>query len=158
MSSLRNIKAKMIMKKEINSSIVIKASPQEIWKTLVDLESYPDWNPFIVYAKGRIAKNEKINITTKPVGRNSFSFTPTINEVVRNKKIIWLGKAIVRGLFDGQHLFELHDNQDETTTFTQKESFSGLLIPFCKKMIEVDTLKGFILMNEALKKKVEEGK
>lgn len=145
----------MLMKKEIKTSIVIKASPEKIWETLVDLESYQYWNPFITYAKGKITIGEKLKITTKPVGGRAFSFTPTIKEVVKDKKLIWFGQAIVRGLFDGQHQFELQDNEDGTTTFTQKEFFSGLLIPFCKGMIEVDTLAGFVLMNEALKKKVE---
>lgn len=143
------------MKKEITSNILIDAHPREVWKILVDFESYPDWNPFIIMAKGDVAEGGKLNITTKPVGSKPFSFTPKITRVVKDKNITWLGKAIVRGLFDGQHCFELHDNGNGTTSFVQKESFSGLLIPFCKKMIEVNTLNGFISMNEALKKRVE---
>lgn len=143
------------MKKEIVSSIIINAHPEEVWKILLDFESYPDWNPFIIKAKGDIKEGENLNISIKPVGSNPFSFTPRITNVVENKKIIWLGKAIVRGLFDGRHCFELHQNEDRTTTFIQKESFSGLLIPFCKKIIGVNTLNGFILMNQALKERVE---
>lgn len=143
------------MKKEIVSSIIINAHPEEVWKILLDFESYPDWNPFIIKAKGDIKEGENLNISIKPVGSKPFSFTPRITNVVENKKIIWLGKAIVRGLFDGQHCFELHQNEDRTTTFIQKESFSGLLIPFCKKIIGVNTLNGFILMNQALKERVE---
>lgn len=143
-------------KKEITSNVLINAHPEEVWKVLVNLESYSGWNPFIIKAKGDIVEGGKLNITTKPVGSKPFSFKPMITKVVKGKNIIWMGKAIVRGLFDGQHCFELYENEDGTTTFVQKESFSGLLIPFCKKMIEVSTLNGFILMNEALKKQVED--
>lgn len=66
-----------------------------------------------------------------------------------------MGHLIIPGLFDGEHIFELIDNGDGTTTFVQRELFGGILIPFFKKMLDVNTKQGFELMNKALKEQVE---
>lgn len=143
------------MKREITTRIQINSYPEDIWKILVDLDSYSLWNPFIIAAKGKICEGQTINITIEPMKHKTFSFTPRIVEVIPNRKITWQGKTLVKGLFDGQHGFELNDNKDGTTTLIQKEHFSGLLIPLCKRMIEEDTLRGFNLMNEALRIRTE---
>ena len=38
--------------KELRSHIEIDAPPEEVWRVLVDLERYHEWNPFMVEARG----------------------------------------------------------------------------------------------------------
>jgi len=59
------------------------------------------------------------------------------------------------GLFDGEHKFELIDNNNGTTTFVQSEKFTGILVPLFRKMLDVNTRNGFSLMNEKLKELAE---
>lgn len=66
-----------------------------------------------------------------------------------------MGHLFIKGLFDGEHSFELIDNLDGTTTFIQSEKFEGILIPLFKKMLDVNTKEGFESMNKALKARVE---
>ena len=53
------------------------------------------------------------------------------------------------------HKFELTSN-GSTTTLTQSETFSGLLVPLVSSIVQ-DTERAFELMNNALKKKVQGG-
>lgn len=64
------------------------------------------------------------------------------------------GVDLFKGLFDGEHYFIIEDNLDGTSLFTHGEQFRGLLVGLLEKVLK-NTLKGFILMNEALKKRCE---
>ena len=83
------------------------------------------------------------------------TFTPRVLCFEKNKEFRWLGKLFVKGLFDGEHTFELIDNRDGSTTFRQSEKFSGVLVPFFDKLIEGSTRRGFEAMNERLKERAE---
>ena len=73
----------------------------------------------------------------------------------KNKEFKWIGKLLFKGLFDGEHRFQLMDNSDGTTTFIQSEKFSGLLVRLFAKKLDRETKGDFVAMNEALKKRVE---
>jgi hypothetical protein len=73
-----------------------------------------------------------------------------------NKEFRWLGHLLFPGLFDGEHSFELIDHGNGTTTFIQKETFNGILVPFFSNMLDVNTVNGFRLMNEKLKERAEQ--
>ena len=141
--------------KTITSEIVINSSPVEIWNVLTDFPSYPNWNPFIVSMKGNIIVNNKIEVKVKPVGSPEMTFKPIILSYTQNEEITWEGNLLIKGLFDGRHSFQLIDNMNGTTTFSQSETFKGIFVPFFKDMIENKTLKGFHLMNQKLKEIIE---
>jgi hypothetical protein len=144
------------MKKEIRTSIKINATHRQVWNTLVQTEKYPEWNPFITSFKGSIKVGEQVVAHIEPPGQKGMTFKPTILEVIENKTFRWLGKLFIKGLFDGEHIFEMIDNGDGTTTFIQREKFTGILVGLILKMIGNNTKAGFELMNETLKSKVEE--
>ena len=70
----------------------------------------------------------------------------------------WRGTVLMRGIFDGEHSFRLSEQAGGRCTFTNEESFSGLLVPFIMgKAIRSATRSGFEAMNQALKRQVERG-
>lgn len=143
------------MRREIKVAIRIEATPQQVWSVLSALELYSQWNPFITSAQGALVVGDKLEIVITPVNKSPTSFRPRVEEVVVEKRIVWKGVTILKGLFDGEHHLEIEDNHDGTITFTQKEVFTGALVPFFQNTIDVNTLQGFYLMNEALKKLAE---
>ncbi len=84
------------------------------------------------------------------------TFTPRVLAFEKNKEFRWLGHLFIKGLFDGEHRFELTDNSDGSTTFRQSEQFGGILVPLFNKMIEVNTRNGFEAMNKKLKERAED--
>lgn len=143
------------MAKEISTEITIAASPEKIWEILTDFNKYPNWNPFIKSIQGEAKVGQKITARIEPPDASGMTFKPTVLCFDTAKEFRWLGHLLFPGLFDGEHKFELIDNNNGTTTFIQSEKFKGILVPLFKKMLEVNSRNGFILMNEKLKELAE---
>lgn len=134
----------------IETQILINASPAQIWDIFADFKKYPDWNPFVKKLTGDVAEGNQIRILLPEM-----TFKPTVLKFETNKELRWLGKLFFKGLFDGEHYFVLQENEDGTTTFIHGENFSGMLVGLFKKKLNSETKAGFVAMNEALKKRVE---
>ncbi len=140
---------------EIITSINIRANSEKIWEVLMDFESHSSWNPFIRSIKGEVKVGKKINIHVGPSNTKGMKFQPVVEIHELNKIFQWQGHLMFKGLFDGQHRFELKQIDEHNTLFIHSEKFKGILVPLFKKSLENDTKKGFEQMNEALKKRVE---
>lgn len=141
------------MAKEINTEVIIHASPEKVWAILSNFEQYPQWNPFIKSITGEVKVGNKIKVTIQPAESKPMTFKPKVLTFEANKQLSWVGHLLFTGLFDGLHKFELFDNGDGTTTFKQSESFSGILVGLLN--LE-NTKKGFEAMNATLKQLSEQ--
>ena len=146
-----------VMAKEIKTEIIINAPIEKVWATLMNFEYYPKWNTFITSIEGKSEVGQKLKAFLQPPGAKGMTFKPKVLIVNPNQEFRWVGHLLFPGIFDGQHNFKLIDNGDNTTTFIQSENFKGILVPFLKKMIEINTVQGFRQMNEGLKREVERG-
>jgi hypothetical protein len=144
------------MKYELRTEILISASPQKVWEVLTDFENYPKWNPFIKSIEGKPLVGEKITVRLEPPDAKGITMTPKVLAFDVNKQFRWIGNFVLPGLFDGEHIFELTDNKDGTTTFIQRENFKGILVGSFKKMLDNNTKRGFELMNQQLKIRSEQ--
>ena len=140
----------------ISTEVIIEASPSRIWAVLTDADAYPRWNPFIRSMNGRLQEGETISIEVAPTGRSSMRFRPSVLVVKPEKELRWLGSVGIRGLFDGEHAFQLTQLAPRQTLFRQSERFSGLLVPLIMRGQNAEAArKGFIAMNDALKQRAE---
>lgn len=136
--------------KIIKTQIIINSTPEKVWQILTDFDKYPDWNPFILSLHGEVKPGKQIKINLPDM-----SFQPTILKFEKNKELRWIGKLLFKGIFDGEHSFEIEDNENGTITFKHEEIFNGILVkPFSKKL-DTDTKQGFELMNQKLKELAE---
>ncbi len=142
------------MNHALRSSIDIDAPPDVVWDVLTDLEAYDQWNPFIVSSSGSVAVGEQLTNRMEPPGGKGMTFKPRVTEVADQRVFEWLGRLVVPGVFDGRHRFELSE-RDGKTRLEQNEDFSGILVPFMRKSLDGQTLKGFEVMNAALKDRAE---
>lgn len=133
----------------LHTEITINATPQEIWEELTKFDSYPSWNPFITSLSGIPKKGNQLKADI-----GGMKFKPVVLESIKDKKLVWLGKLLFKGLFDGEHSFEIIPQQTGCK-FVQSEKFTGILVPLFKKKLVKDTKEGFISMNEKLKERIE---
>lgn len=152
---LLNTLNKSAMAKEIKTEILINATPAKVWSLLTNFENYPNWNPFIKSLKGDVKVGNKITVRIEPPEARGMTFKPKILCYEPNAELRWLGHLLFAGLFDGEHSFELINNENGTTTFKQSEKFNGILVPLFAKQLENNTRKGFEEMNEKLKELAE---
>lgn len=141
--------------KNLETEITINANSQEVWKVLMDHQEYSEWNPFIKHISGNTTQGENLKVTIQPEGKDPMDFTPIVLINQQEKEFRWLGHLFVKGLFDGEHYFQLETIGPNKTKFIHGENFSGLMSGALLKMIGDNTLNGFRSMNEALKAKVE---
>jgi hypothetical protein len=140
---------------EIKTQITINTTPDKVWAVLTDFDNYPNWNPFVTSLTGDVRVGNKITVRIEPPGASVNNFRPTVTAFEPNKKLSWLGVFLFRGIFDGEHKFELSNNGNGTTTFIQQEKFIGLLVPFFKKMLDSNIRRGFEALNNKLKELAE---
>lgn len=143
------------MAKEIITQIRIQATPLKIWSVFTEFAQYPHWNPFIKALDGDVRVGKKIRVHIQPPDSGSMVFKPKVLVYEENKKLSWIGRLLLPGIFDGEHAFELIDNGDGTTTFVQSEIFKGLLVPLFQKTLDNNTRRGFEQMNLKLKEMCE---
>ena len=138
----------------LETEIHITASPERVWSVLMDFDRYPDWNPFIRRARGRVEVGEKLEVVLSPPNGKDMVFRPTVKSVVNHSLFSWLGHLLFPGLFYGEHIFEVTGNESGCR-LVQKEKFSGLLVPLFWGRLDTDIRAGFNSMNNALKHRVE---
>ena len=141
--------------KELHSQIEIEAPAERVWQVLTDFAAYPEWNPFIRRVNGRPEVNEQLVVRMRPSGTKGMTFRPTVMKAVPNRQLRWLGRLLVPGLFDGEHIFEIEELDRDRVLFIQREVFKGLLVPLLARSLDRDTQRGFEEMNRALRERAE---
>ena len=141
--------------KELRTDIDIYGTIDQVWDVLTDFSSFPKWNPFIKKIEGELKLNSQLRVQIEPPGGKAMTFKPTVKILEPKNEFRWLGSLLLPGIFDGEHIFQLEQIDNNNTRFIHSENFSGLLVPLFWKSLNTQTRNGFEEMNKALKKKVE---
>lgn len=139
--------------REITTSVDIEAPVERVWAALTSFDYYPDWNPFIRHASGRLAVGETLTLRMFPAQGRPMTFRPKVLVVNPLKELRWIGRLGVRGVFDGEHIFKL-STTDRGSRLVQAERFSGALVLVAGGIVD-RTVNDFHRLNEALKRYVE---
>ncbi len=142
--------------RKVHTQIDIDAPAKKIWELITDLESYEQWNPFVVMGKGPIRQGEKITVRAQPDGKPGLTSHPVITKIVPGKELRWLGHFPLPGLVNGEHIHILEPLGKNRTRYIHDDEFTGLLLPLVWGRLESVTRTGFEKMNRALKKTAEE--
>jgi hypothetical protein len=92
------------MKHQLTTEIDIRATPQQVWDVLVDLERWSEWNPFVTSSEGVAEVGTRLVNRMETPGMRAVSIKPTVTEVDPGACFEWLGHLGVRGLFDGRQI------------------------------------------------------
>lgn len=140
----------------IETQIVIDAPPHKVWGILTDFPAMSAWNPFIRTISGTPAPGERLIVQIAPPGHSAMTFKPTVLIATPERELRWLGTFMGRWMFAGEHYFVLDQGSHGTTHITHGERFSGLLRPLIMRgQMLAATKRGFVAMNEALKRRSE---
>jgi hypothetical protein len=142
---------------EIQTKIDIASTPDRLWSILTDFPAYSSWNPFIRSIEGTVVKGKRLIVSIQPAAGRAMTFRPTVLVATPNLELRWLGHFLFRGVFDGEHYFQIAPSTPGRVHFVQGEKFSGLLVCLMKKSLDSGTKAGFVAMNQALKTRAESG-
>ncbi len=145
------------MRREYRTHVDISARAERVWEVLTDLESYKNWNPFILRARGRLREGSAIKIQFRLHNGLVIPAKPRIIKVEPCSRISWEGWLVTPRLLGGEHRFLLREMPQGVTRLTQREIYGGILLPWVWWHLKRDAEKGFHAMNQALKNRVEKG-
>jgi len=136
----------------IRAEVSIRASPEAVWKALVVSPAIP------IEIRNAICDRKIGQNLSVPMRSGGRSVTLTVRVLTADppRQIRWKGYVWIRGLFDGEHSFEIRADTGGITKLVQHETFSGLLLPFLGKMVR-DTKQEFERMNAAIRDAAEQG-
>ena len=140
---------------ELRTEIEIDASPAAVWRVLTDTSRFHEWNPFITKLTGELREGQRLNVTISPPEGSDMEFHPEVLVLRPEQELRWRGKMLAGFVFSGEHFFVLKATDEGRTRFSHGEDFSGFLVRFLKRQL-TDTARGFVYMNRALKRRVEE--
>jgi len=140
--------------RELRREIDIEAPPAAVWAILTDTGSYSEWNPFIPRLAGELREGAKLEVRIAPPGGRAMTFKPTVLAAKPERELRWLGRLLLPGIFDGEHILHIEPLDQNRTRFTQAERFSGLLVGLFRSTLDKTEL-GFEQMNAALKARAE---
>lgn len=141
--------------RSIDTKITIDAPCHIIWHHLMEFSKYKEWNTFITNLSGEAKAGRKLEVLINPPGGKPMRFKPTVTKYEAGRTLSWLGSIGFKGLFNGEHIFTCEAIDESKSVFTQKENFSGILLPLLWNSMYARTQKGFELMNQQLKERSE---
>jgi len=141
-------------KAEIAAETVIHAEPERVWRILLDVRTYSEWNRFMLVVQGEILPGHSLSVQARLSNLLRLRFDATITELEPPWRLTWVGRLPVPGLFTGVHTFGLK-RVPEGVRFVQSERYSGLLVPLMRRFLIDPSESGFRAMNEALRVRAE---
>ncbi|HVE13856.1 MAG TPA: SRPBCC domain-containing protein [Elusimicrobiota bacterium] len=139
----------------IEKQIDIDAAPEKTWAVLSDIDKWPEWNPFIHYAKGTLAVGNSLDVLVQPTGAKPIKGKGKVLVLEPGRRMVWVAKPFGAWILRGEHTFAVEPLPDGKSRFVQSETFTGILVPLLKGKFRRETEPGFLEMNAALKKRVE---
>ena len=140
---------------EVFSEIEIQAPAERVWQALIDFANYQKWNPFIRRISGQPKEGKRLRIHMELPGTKGRTFRPKILKAEPKHELRWLGRLLIPGLFDGDHIFTIEPIGSKRVRFVQREIFSGILVSFLLQGLDEKVRLGFEQMNQALKLRAE---
>ncbi len=141
---------------DVRTTVDIAVPREQVWDALTDVEGYRRWNSVLHHIGGRPSLGGEIRLRLTPPRGRSYSFSPTVTDLIPNQRFAWLGTTVTTGVFDGAHFFELTPTEDGTH-LVNGERFSGVLSPVFKRLLvnADDVAHGFDVMNQELRRHLE---
>jgi hypothetical protein len=140
--------------RSIRTEVGIDRPAAAVWAILVDIDRWPEWNPF-AKAGGRLAVGERLKVEIRPPGRKPMTFRPTVVRLDPGVELRWLGHLGVAGIFDGEHGLRVEPEGDRRCRFAHFETFTGVLAVPLLWLVGDASRRGFEAMNLALKARAE---
>ncbi|MET0067070.1 MAG: SRPBCC domain-containing protein [Candidatus Thiodiazotropha sp.] len=136
--------------KTVHTAIVIEAPRERVWEILIDNGAYPQWNPYHVTVEGAMTLGSRLDVEIHKPNGERVEIAPRVLRLVPFEELTWGGG--IKGIFHGEHVFQLTDLNGTATRLVHKERFRGIAIPFAS-LEAID--EGYAMMNRALKAHAE---
>lgn len=137
------------------ASVVIDASPQQVWDVLVAIEDYPKWNRYATSAVGDLRIGGEVEIMVPRQGEKYGPVNNVVTELVANERLCWRSLGWMRFLVYGIRCRLLQEQSDGSTLFREVETMHGPIAPLIIRSMGPQLLRGLQTECDSLKEEVE---
>jgi uncharacterized protein YndB with AHSA1/START domain len=134
------------------ATVVIDASPEQVWAVLTDVASWPQWDSGVTRVDGSARLGERLTIAV--AANPGRAFPVKVVTVEPPAQLVFRG-GMPLGLFAGVRTYTLAA-EGATTRFSMKEAYSGPLASLITRSIP-DLGPSFRQFAEGLKRRTEAG-
>src|SRR5215470_13279405 len=120
---------------DLTTTIEIDAPAETVWKNLVDLERFSEWNPFICRGSGTPAVGATVRLQVKTTIPVPLVFHPTVVVCDENRELRWRGRFLSVWLGGGDHTFAIEPAPSGRVRLVQREIFTGLLPALLHRLV-----------------------
>ena len=135
--------------------VTIDAPPSEIWRVLVDLDRYPEWNRYATSAVGELRVGSEVEINVPRQGEKRGPVNNRVTELVINQRLCWRSLSWYKFLVYGVRCRHLEVQPDGTTLFREVETMHGSLAGIIQRVMAPQLLRGLQSECDSLKEEVE---
>ena len=126
------MKRGQFFQESIYTEVQINASAARVWSIIIDFDKYASWNiPLLI--SGKCVIGEKLMVQANIPNIKPTVFTGRLLVCQEMEMLKWTGFTIVPALLTGIHTFEIIPINDNQVMFINRESFSGVSVPFLRK-------------------------
>jgi hypothetical protein len=135
--------------KSVETSIIVKAKPKDVWKTLLETDRYHEWNPVMELLEGELIEGNKVKYNVTETESKQTQIGAKVKKVIKNKELNQTGGIPLVLRFN--HKFLLKPEGIETK-ITITEKYSGFYVLFWSSK---DIKKAYERLNLAIKQRTE---
>jgi uncharacterized protein YndB with AHSA1/START domain len=133
---------------------VIAAHPARIWRLLVDLPGYSNWNPWVIRAEGDAAPGGAVEVDVV-LGKHTMRAQHVVLVVEPEARFCWRDAGWNSWFVYGQRCRTLRPQADGTVLFQQELLLDGPLSSIAKLVNGRDLRHGMAAETAALKEHAE---
>lgn len=139
----------------IEASSVIAASVEDVWKVLVDLDRYSEWNPFTPHVRSGLGVGDPVELDVVLGPRRRTRSVNHIEVVDEPTCIVWSSTLLGPRLLRTRRTQRIDDLGDGRSRYSTHEVFEGSLAPVVRLASERAVRSGFQAVADALRLRVE---
>ena len=143
--------------REIKTEITLEAPVKRIWELLADCGLYPNWNPVIRQASGKLVVGEYLSLVVALIDSASFEINPKVISMEPDKSFSWQQTVYCAWIFNWNYRVELENVSHEKLKLIQQFTFGGIFGPVFDLVMKSHVASGLTRMNEALRRWGEKG-
>jgi hypothetical protein len=141
--------------KIIETSIIIQAPADHVWRILTDLDGYVKWNPFITFARGDLVAGQPLWFSRANNMTSILNYGVVTVMNAEKHKLSWTTHWITARVLNTVYSFTIEPVELETVCFTQRETLSGFMPMFFRRSW-FHTLQSYMVSkNKAIKRLAE---
>jgi len=142
---------------KIASEVVISATPDRIWNTLVDFAAYPAWNRVVKSVLGKAEADGALALELRFYGKSPEKKSAKVTGLIPPKYLSWAWSHPIGSWFlAAEHVFRIREKEDGRIVFHQEMYYTGLGIRFGRRSAEHTLKMTLDKINDDLKARVEE--